>query len=360
MSVWILLLLVGISGCKKNVATVYLPVEYIPVVGETVAPYVGNFDPVESFLAQDQVAEIKFKSVRRTILLYPREVFWGDTIYAVEFLENISGASICDFDKTLSDVWDMPDFSIWISSPQISGEYRWSFENPTDATACHEAELSTFEIGDKFCSRIVYPEICPLEDFDAPFWKELREKLTPEGIVCTIHLEVNSADGFTATQEILVKPRPSEEMALLEKWYKNTPKELFPFNYKGELPNSGKSNIRLSSFSSRSYNPWLFMRVGNRKPSDPNNPQTLQGWRNLEASLIPSTMRDEVRLARFRLEYFAARDADEANKIKKDYWDWLDSLPEVQRTVMENYPYFSSSSEKDAEVWRKLSGLRRK
>ncbi len=346
----VVLIVISVSGgCNGDFGDVDLG-DYVPTSGETV-------QIVDRLLACSEPNE-----VRQTVECYPQEVYFGDTIYFAELLKNLSNTPINDYRKNIPKLWDAPGVSITATSPEIQGEYHWRFENPTGYLTDSVPFLSTFDSGESFCSRIIYLDVCPLEDFEHPFWTEFREKMTNEGIVLAIHInfKLSVHDCFTATQEVLVKPRPSEEMALLEKWYKNTPKELFPFNYKGKLPNSGKSNIRLSSFSSRSYNPWLFMRVGNRKPSDPNNPQTLKGWRNLEASLIPSTMRDEVRLARFRLEYFAARDADEANKIKKDYWDWLDSLPEVQRTVMENYPYFSSSSEKGAEVWRKLSGLRRK
>ena len=83
----------------------------------------------------------------------------------------------------------------------------------------------------------------------------------------------------------------------------------------------------------------------------PNNPTTVEGWRDLETSLVPSAMRDEVRLARLRLEYFATRDPDEARKVKKEYDEWLASLPEVQRDVMTRRPYCYGESYKDvAEI----------
>jgi len=78
----------------------------------------------------------------------------------------------------------------------------------------------------------------------------------------------------------------------------------------------------------------MFVRLGNRKPSDPNNPTTLAGWRELEASLVPSTMRDEVRLVRLQLEFYAASAGEDSAQAKKYLLDWLKSLPTPQRVVM--------------------------
>ena len=82
-----------------------------------------------------------------------------------------------------------------------------------------------------------------------------------------------------------------------------------------------------------SYDPWLFVRIGNRKPCDPNNPTTLDGWRKLEASLTPSTMRDEVRLVRLQLEYYCAEPGVKSDLAKKELVQWIKSLPTPQRAV---------------------------
>ena len=357
LGLFFLLLPTLVCGCQKSSV-----VEYAPTPGETALVCEGAFEPYTKDSPTLTSDDLKRGKVKRTVEVFPTEAYFGDTIYIAEFIENVSDAPIPDFNKSRPPVWDMPGFAVRISSPQLENKYRWRFENPTGAEICREISLSTLEPGEKFCSRIVYPDICPLEDFDAPFWKELREKLTPEGIVCAIELEYNRGEEnvFTASQDILIKPRPAEEMALLEKWYKNTPKELFPFQEEWSFSNSGKSNTRLSPIPIRTYNPWIFIRVGNRKPSDPNNPRTLKGWRELESSLTPSTMRDEVRLSRFRLEYYAARNATKANEIKKEYRNWLDSLPEVQRVVMERYVYGRYEfSKNDADVFRKISELRK-
>ena len=99
----------------------------------------------------------------------------------------------------------------------------------------------------------------------------------------------------------------------------------------GRLQGSADSKIKIGWSK---WDPWLFIRIGNRKPSDPNNPTTLKGWRELENQLSPSTMRDEVRLTRLQLEYYSASSQKKREEAKKELVDWLRSLPQAQRTSM--------------------------
>ncbi|MBR4977129.1 MAG: hypothetical protein IKY61_08730, partial [Thermoguttaceae bacterium] len=48
---------------------------------------------------------------------------------------------------------------------------------------------------------------------------------------------------------------------------------------------SGRSGVELDGFA-QTFDVWNFVRFGNRKPSDPNNPTTLSGWRKLEADFF--------------------------------------------------------------------------
>ena len=115
---------------------------------------------------------------------------------------------------------------------------------------------------------------------------------------------------------------------------------------------ASKSDIVING---NKYDPWMFIRLGNRKPSDPNNPTTLDGWRKLEASLVPSTMRDEVRLTRLQLEYYSAKKGEASENAKNELVEWLQSLPEVQRTIMTTflvskmYDFFGCS--RDIRQW---------
>ena len=96
------------------------------------------------------------------------------------------------------------------------------------------------------------------------------------------------------------------------------------------IPDNKESHIKVGD---KDFSPWRLIRVGNRKPSDPNNPTTLEGWQKLEAQLSPSTMRDEIRLTRLQLEYYSADSEERSEYWKNELVNWLSTLPESQRTA---------------------------
>ncbi len=164
----------------------------------------------------------------------------------------------------------------------------------------------------------------------------------PEGVLCKISFKnvyrdktgVRQAE--TVAFDIVVKPRPDDEMELLQQWFDATPPELFPI-VQGDrkiprndffIKSSGKSDIQIGG---KSYSPWFFVKIGNRKPSDPNNPTDVEGWRELEAKFAPSTLRDEITATRLQLEYYDAKDDMAANAAIQAGIDWLSQLPEPQR-----------------------------
>jgi len=212
---------------------------------------------------------------------------------------------------------------------------------------------------------------------DNSFWNFVHEKMTPRGLICQLHLKYDYRNHrhencpIEINVEILIKPRPENEIALLEKWYKNTPEKLFPkvdrsrkVPHDNMLRSSGVSDIKING---NTYDPWMFIRLGNRKPSDPNNPTTLDGWRQLEASLTPSTMRDEVRLTRLQLEYYSAKPGEASENAKNELVQWLKSLPEVQQTIyltflvskMSDFAHSRGNYEKPTPLSDKNRGLMR-
>ncbi|MBR2003106.1 MAG: hypothetical protein IJ991_02865, partial [Thermoguttaceae bacterium] len=78
----------------------------------------------------------------------------------------------------------------------------------------------------------------------------------------------------------------------------------------------------------------LFVRIGNRKPSDPNNPTTVDGWRRLETEFAPSTLRDEITLTRLQLEYYDAEEGEASDAALKALVVWTSQRPEPQRVVL--------------------------
>ena len=77
------------------------------------------------------------------------------------------------------------------------------------------------------------------------------------------------------------------------------------------------------------------MRANNRYPGYPNAPETWQGWKELEDSLSPSTMRDEIRMARILIQYFDTEDDAVLEELK----EWFANMNEVQRSILIKFTY---------------------
>ena len=294
------------------------PVAYVKTPGNT----------VEIVIDDGETSKVK-----RSLLVYPTEIYWGDTVYVQRVDENLSS-------ETISDYYEENDFfwRVFVkgSASMENLSYEWVTEYSNNAF--HEAAVPVrdFQPAEKRLQNANSFEFPPLEDWKNPFWEQLKKDLPSEGK--RIPFSINNG---AATVDILVKPRPESEMALLDKWYKNTPEKTFPIiaiNHKIPqnyvLRGSWRSRIWIGWYR---YDPWLFVRLGNRKPCDPNNPTTLDGWRKLEASLTPSTMRDEVRFVRLQLEIYCAKPGKESDLAKLEFGEWLQSLPTPQQTVYLHY-----------------------
>ena len=147
---------------------------------------------------------------------------------------------------------------------------------------------------------------------------------------------------------VRIKLRHPDEMALIEQWYENTPESLLPQIAEYTAPQPGckvtgflqytgthaeSSNwikIEGIQLSGHRLTPWHFVRLGNRYPSDPNAPETWQGWKELEESISESTMRDEIRLTRMLIQYCDTKD----EKVLEELKAWFAEMNEVQRTCM--------------------------
>ena len=92
------------------------------------------------------------------------------------------------------------------------------------------------------------------------------------------------------------------------------------------------SNEHFIKVRGEEHFPYRFLRHGNRKPGDPVCPKTWQGWKELEESLAPSTMRDEIRMTRILIQYCDTEDEAVLQELK----DWFAGMNELQRTVMAN------------------------
>ena len=332
----------------------------IAALGFCLALAATSFAETPADASRSRVATLEVRcdetrpEVRRAIKVYPAdEVYLGDTVYLFYEEENCSERAIPD--------WSAGFFSVCgsigtFASKEISETYRAVAEFETQLQIDMLGEFRDLLPGEKRAMAYRFVELAPLEGWNAPFWKELREKLrdNPDGVVCKLGVNNAYRDKTkkyrfeTLEVEILVKPRPNDETERLQRWFYATPSKLFPV-VEGALPpgapydprrktprqtflkSSGQSDIKIGG---KAYDPWLFVRVGNRKPSDPNNPTTVDGWRKLEAEFAPSTLRDEITLTRLQLEYYDADEGEASDAALKALVDWLSQRPEPQRVVL--------------------------
>ena len=323
--------------------------KFVPFEGESLysSPNGNDIELIYQSGEEESVVETK-------VVAFPKRLSVGDTFYLAIYNKNLSDKRIR---YTLSPYFYISPI---LSSPLTSETYQWKEEVIDTARFELCVQEQILEPGAKDLSRSCSWEFPPLEDWNEPFWKELREKLPPEGASCQLRFSLTvteSRDDLSTVEsthdvvlDLWVTPRSEQETQLLEGWLNSTPVGLLP-NDVGDrkeprkdksseeildlrmecLQGSEESKIKIGE---NRWDPWLFIRTGNRKPSDPNNPTTLKGWRELEAQLSPSVMRDEVRFTRLQLEYYSSSSQSKREEARKELVDWLHSLPQAQRVSM--------------------------
>ncbi len=279
-----------------------------------------------------------FPEVVRTLSVYPTVVSVGDVVYFIVVEENRSNETL--------PVWRVgfqePVGSIGtLSSAGFSTRYKAIPEIPYDVFLDRGVETRPLEPGERRITWRGFCEVPPLEDWNAPFFKELREKLrdAPDGVPVRLTSSFFGPDGERLSVPLVVKERPDAETRRLEDWLAATPERLLPIideaNRKRlrseELPPNPRDGVRVAG---RSFDPRAFVRFSFRKPNRPNAPRKLTDWRKLETEFSPSTLRDEIVLTRLQLEYYNAEEGEASDAALKILVDWLQSRPEPQRDVM--------------------------
>jgi hypothetical protein len=274
---------------------------------------------------------------------------------------------------------------ITFETSKIAGEYVFAPEFEGECAGfmgyCGQVAIAP---GEEYEYGTLAVEFPPLEDWNEPFWRGVRELLATEGRVelrMRIPFTRRIGLGGEATpfgeppcsetdwtdskgvfeKKIVLTRRPETETKRFDEWFASTPVELWPErektrddatfkfppkftrarNVNGEevggrkIRASGRSGVELDGFA-QTFDVWNFARFGNRKPSDPNNPTTLDGWRKLEAEFAPSTVRDEITLTRLLLEYYSAEIYEEEESAFRRLLAWLDSLDTTQRATYKN------------------------
>jgi len=323
-------------------------------------------------------------AVETSSYAYPSELFFGDTFYCQITRKNPTEKPVWVNECLHVSVLGRPNGIRFVIATE-GIEENYTFVPEIYIYRRVGLALLTVPLPPGTSLVASYPlEMPPLEAMAHPFWRKLREKMTHDGVKCVLsvtipgrHLcatlkdripiedreseeklveyrdEYYQAIDFTAVfeHEIIIKPRPKKEQELLDKWLRDTPKLFLPplsegpFKHTTEWWSSSqemeeferfgyrKSTGDFINIDSRLYNPWCFIRDGNRKPPAPVCPTTLEDWVKLENSLEPSTMRDEIQLTRMLIDYLDAKGNVQIQK-RQALVEWLKSLPEPQSMSM--------------------------
>ncbi|MBR5242934.1 MAG: hypothetical protein IKW13_01750 [Thermoguttaceae bacterium] len=293
---------------------------------------------------------------RVTVELFPNVIRFGDPVYIVAYLENISPTpqTFASY-HTTREVNDPICFSI-TSNEIPDEEARCYFEKQYPVDVFIIPPLVTLAPGERALWQRCVVELPPLEDFDEPFYSALEKKLAQTSVSCDLNVKstvyvrhmkpINGEESFDCRVEgrlpVVVKPRPENETALLRRWLSKTKRcNLLPRVVRGNKvawqANGSENPAILTNylwFDFFPFSPWDFIRPGNRKPSTPNNPITVDGWRKLDAEFAPSTLRDEITLTRLQLEYYDADEGEASDAALKTLVEWLSQRPEPQRVVL--------------------------
>ena len=276
--------------------------------------------------------------------VFPKELAIGDTCYVFVSATNHSEEVM----KVVAPVFTFAYDSAMVQFDLSRDDKTWhgTFECQVHRETTRRS-VPTYTIlnGETIVFIAVPLQFPSLDELHTPFWEETLKELKdhPEGIAFDFGIEFSPPQGSIfhdaktgspgrLTDKVTLKLRNAEEMAMIEEWYRKTPEDYFPIFNKGshirKVPPQG-----LRKESGRKIlgeSPWLFANIGNRYPGDPNIPTTSQGWKELEESITPSTMRDEIRLTRILIQYCDTED----EKVLEELKEWFAGMNEVQRTCM--------------------------
>ena len=340
-------------------------------------------------------------------LAYPSELFFGDTFYCQFIRKNNKEAPMRVVDSLpISGLAYSSGIRFIISAEGIDETYTVVPEK--DFYRYDSWAIPQLFLQPDASLVSSYPlEFPPLEAMVHPFWKQLREKMATGGVQCVLSIQfsgyyivasnwgnwgpINDVERekyamagkalCILTHEIIIKPRPNQEQALLDGWLRDTPKQFLPPLsrtvdyaqkwYSPEMNAFEKDGWRqhgghFVEINGREYNPWCFIRDGNRKPPAQICPRTSEEWHQLEKSLEPSTMRDEIQLTRMLLEYLGAEEDAQIRK-REELVQWLKSLPEPQSMSMASnlsdektmYAMYSFRVFTPAEVQERIEEIKR-
>ena len=136
----------------------------------------------ESLYSSPQLAEDV--GIKVTASVYPSEIYYGDMAYLLVSEENLTDHEL----KSLPGPRSLQPtpFRVEITSPEISSKYEWYEEADTSLVCDYAYQCENLRGGGVIMGDRQTIEFPPLDDWNAPFWKEMRQKTTPEGIECVL------------------------------------------------------------------------------------------------------------------------------------------------------------------------------
>lgn len=168
-------------GCAKMSAE---PINYVPLQGDSASVVC----PIET-----------------TMEIFPKEIHLGDTIYLVVCKENRSDSDVLvsmtdscqENDCTLEDFsisTEPPKNNFWFAWDRSSSRsYRWILEERLEKEVRALGSYATLKPGEKYPVRKIALEFPPLEDWNLPFWQELRAKVPEEGPSAILALSMTAS-----------------------------------------------------------------------------------------------------------------------------------------------------------------------
>ncbi len=329
--------------------------------------------------------DLEANPLRATFALYPTELAFGDAAYYTLDFENVSDAC-ADFDcedtfsesslsrcvaRVAATVDGVP--GEYVAAPELATLFvRAPSEEPQPSTSQSlGGDAAASGMGRSVGGLYLKPgvktrrvasalEFPPLEDWNAPFWTAVRDKLsTQESVSLRLRFELRLPPKITGTREayfrqpqapnastaiveqtLVLKRRAVNELATVDRWFETTPPDAFPVRSDDESKKGPRFYRRdegpqptFISLDGASYRADAFTRIGARKPTLVDAPPTVDGWRRLEAEFAPSTLRDEITLTRLQLEYYDALQGEKTDAALKRLVDWFKTRPEPQRAA---------------------------
>lgn len=294
-------------------------------------------------------------SIRHYAEIYPDEIYAGDSIYVVIKAKNFSDAPVKYGSHILHYTLSIADCNVAECQQRLKA-YQENVNAYYDDIKSNKLILiltptRMVSIGIPFKieahSDVVEDkrrlEIPYLNQWKSPSWRRTLQTLDSQGTTVNLLLFIREYYEL-ALIPIKIKPRPEREMQLLDKWHAEMSKQedfLFVPKDKEWEPSADK-NISYITIHGTSFFPsrvpiaYFNGHDGFYKPSSSNAPKTIQGWRDLESSLVPSTMRDEIRMTRLLLEYYDAYGEKQDKKLE-EIKSWLESLPAAQSSILVRY-----------------------